>query len=230
MEVGSNPTPAAMDKLNTVIVIPFYTYGDHDRTEITKACFSYYSSLGVPILYVGSEGKLSFDIAHEFFNEGDLYLEYEQNWVGVPPSGGSDGLTAKYEWSVKKAFDLFDTEYVTITGSDDFLSEDFLHVQPGFDAAFVMDTDVIIYDLPRKGLWVLTENTTYKEVGAELSTGAGITLSRDGYDKLERTPFSFGNDEVPGCARVGDPFEHSLCDFGHQAFPPTRISSTFNVG
>lgn len=180
---------------NNVIIIPFYTYGDKTRQEITRKCFKHYKIIsdetGWPVVGVGSEGFLSRDLFLEFFPK-EWYTEFFQDWKDIPPSGGSSGLSRKYNASINFVKREFNPTHYTMVGSDDFISLRYFEFLPEQIDFSIISGPYIMYDYINKQPYFYGP----KEPSTIASTGSGIVMSKELLENLNWIPYSYGNDEV----------------------------------
>lgn len=172
------------------IVIPFYYCYNIENYNITSKLFKHYSSMDIDVYGIGSEGELSKTLFCEFFPETN-YLEFSQDWSGVP-SGGCEGLTRKYNTGLDFVLKNSNSDYITILGSDDFISE-------GYFSNFEQDSVTGISDdfyMMYRNDWGIFHSEKYRSIyGIKFSTGAGLTFPRHVLEKLGFEVFA-GMDEV----------------------------------
>ena len=68
------------------IVIPFYTYGNNERIQLTKKIFRHYKNIqlyfnniaNITFTFVGSESEFSKNMVEEIFTNGYRYIEFFQ--------------------------------------------------------------------------------------------------------------------------------------------------------
>jgi hypothetical protein len=121
------------------IVIPFYTYGDSERIELTKKIFKHYKNIQqyfrdtakITITLVGSEGEFSENMVEEIFTHDYRYIEFfqENNYDRVTQAGFNSCimmLNKKFIFSYKKSFEI-NPDISLLAGSNDYISFLFFH-------------------------------------------------------------------------------------------------------
>lgn len=204
--------------LGAVAVCPFYTYGDEDRIEITRRVFRHYARIeGLTFVGVGSEGAMSRDLFCEE-NDEARYFEYEQDFdaekVGA---GGSDGLRAKFNWSISQAR-AFDPDVVYTVGSDDLVAG--RHLTSPVDA---MLTGIATGPGGGVCFWRYGTDDCFRLEDARIVypdirfAGGCLGVRRDLLDLLDWRPYQFTGDEY-GLER------HVRAEYG-----PEAIDARFGV-
>jgi hypothetical protein len=172
------------------IVIPFYYCFNNENYSIISKLFKHYSDMDVEVFGVGSEGNLSKDLFCRFFPEKN-YLEFTQDWTYVP-SGGCEGLTRKYNTSLEFVLKNSTADFISIVGSDDFISKEFF-ANFSNDSVTGISGDYYMMYGPK---WGVFESQKYCDIyGIKFSSGAGLTFPRHVLEKLGFDVFG-GMDEV----------------------------------
>jgi hypothetical protein len=175
---------------SVAIVIPFYYCFNNENYIIISKLFKHYSDMNLEVFGVGSEGSLSKDVFCKFFPE-ENYLEFDQDWTYVP-SGGCEGLTRKYNASLQFVLENSNADFISIVGSDDFISQEYFH---NFDNQSVtgISGDYYMMQGPRWGIFASEKYCA--SYGIKFSSGAGLTFPRHVLEKLGFDVFG-GMDEV----------------------------------
>lgn len=172
------------------VVIPFYYCYNPENYQIISKLFKHYSNMNIDVFGVGSEGSLSKDIFCKYFPE-ENYLEFHQDWSGVP-SGGCEGLTRKYNTSLNFVLENSSTKFISILGSDDFISEEYFI---SFDENSVTGISGD-YHMMNSNEYGTFSSEAYKSIyGIKFSTGAGMTFPREVLEQIGFEVYG-GMDEV----------------------------------
>lgn len=195
---SADPAPGSTD----VIAIPFFYAADRDRAEITRRAFRHFSDVaaevGARVIGVGSEGKTSRALWCEIFDEVD-YHEYPQCWTArTVGGGGSDGLRAKFDETVRRAR-VHNPGRVFIGGSDDFIPVEWWRKAWASEADLVGVSGGanIVQFAPRAvasriEMW----DGRYPHAPDIEFCGGGVVMSRDLLDAWGWAPFDATGDEV----------------------------------
>jgi hypothetical protein len=192
--------------MNIGLTIPFYNETHNIRRVITKKLFKHYMQIkkdllqydiNLKIAFIGSEGLDSSSFCEEFLIDGNIYLEFNQNYQGF-------ALRDKFNAGLQS---LGEQEFYCICGSNDFVSSDiFKSLKNSFEVDLIgvradyFENNLIVIDYQRrigfKGSGIYPPIDGFQLARNNRMVGGFFGISNKFFNAMDKKPFFNEWDEV----------------------------------